>query len=82
MLAKLQKWGNSQGLRFSKTVLEQAEMKVGDEVNISVERQKIVIEPATQVRGKYRLKDLVSKMPKDYRPEEIDWGPPAGKEEW
>jgi len=82
MLAKLQKWGNSQGLRFSKTVLEQAQMKVGDEVSISVDRRRIVIEPATQIRGKYRLKDLVSKLPKDYRAEEVDWGIPSGKEEW
>ena len=82
MLAKLQKWGNSQGLRFSKTVLEQAQMKVGDEVTISVQGGRIIVEPATMIRGKYRLKDLVSKMPKNYKAEEVDWGAPAGKEEW
>jgi len=82
MLTKLQKWGNSQGLRFSKAVLEEAQLKVGDQVSVSVQGQKIVIEPATKIRGKYRLKDLVSKMPKNYKAEVVDWGAPVGKEEW
>jgi len=82
MLAKLQKWGNSQGVLFPTAMLEQTELKVGDEVNISVEGQRIVIEPAARARGRYRLMDLVSKMPKDYMADEVDWGPPVGKEEW
>jgi antitoxin MazE len=82
MLTKLQKWGNSQGLRVSKAVLEEAKLKVGDEVSVSVQGQRIVIESVTKIRGKYRLKDLVSKMPKNHKTEEVDWGTPAGKEEW
>lgn len=82
MLTKVQKWGNSQGLRFTKAVLEEARMKVGDEVSISVRGRKIVIEPVVKVRGKYDLKELVSRMPKNYQVEEVDWGLPVGKEQW
>ncbi len=82
MLSKIQKWGNSQGLRFTKTLLQEAQINVGDEVNVSVQEGRIIIEPVTKVRGKYDLKELVSKMPQEYHAEELDWGEPSGKEVW
>ena len=82
MLTKIQKWGNSQGLRFTKALLEEAQINVGDEVQVSVHKGRIVVEPVTKVRGRYDLEALISKMPKGYRAEELDWGPPAGREVW
>ena len=82
MLGKIQKWGNSQGLRLTKTLLQEAQINVGDEVIVSVQNGRIIIEPATQVRGKYDLKKLISKIPQEYQAEELDWGEPIGKEEW
>jgi antitoxin MazE len=82
MLAKVQKWGNSQGLRFPKTILEEAQVNVGDEVRVSVRGRKIIIEPVEKIRGKHDLKELVSRMPKNYHVEEVEWGAPVGKEEW
>ena len=82
MLSKVQKWGNSQGLRFTKALLQEAQINVGDEVNVSVQEGRIIIEPVTKVRGKYDLKELVSKMPQEYHVEELDWGEPIGKEVW
>ena len=82
MLSKIQKWGNSQGLRFTKALLQEAQINVGDEVSVSVENGRIIVEPATKVRGKYDLKELVSRIPQDYQAEELDWGEPVGKEEW
>ena len=82
MLSKIQKWGNSQGLRFTKALLQEAQMNVGDEVSISVQKGRIIVESATKVRGKYDLKELVSKIPQEYQAEELDWGEPVGKEEW
>lgn len=80
MLGKIQKWGNSQGLRFTKALLQEAQMNVGDEVNVSVRNGQIIVELATKVRGKYDLKELVSKIPQEYQAEELDWGEPVGKE--
>ncbi|MBI4487892.1 MAG: AbrB/MazE/SpoVT family DNA-binding domain-containing protein [Deltaproteobacteria bacterium] len=82
MLSKVQKWGNSQGLRFPKAILEDAHIEVGDQVNVSVRGRKIIVEPVKKVRGKYDLKELASRMPKNYQVEEVDWGAPVGKEEW
>ena len=82
MVTKVQKWGNSQGLRFSKAILEEAHINVGDQVNISVKKGQIIVEPVTKVRGKYDLRELFSKMPQNYQVEELDWGKPIGKEVW
>lgn len=82
MVTKVQKWGNSQGLRFSKALLDEAQIKVGDEVNVSVQKGRIIVEPVTKVRGRYDLKALVAKMPKGSQTEKLDWGPPVGREAW
>ena len=82
MFTKLQKWGNSQGIRLSKDLLKEAHINVGDEVQISVQKGRIVVEPVTKVLGKYNLKELIAQIPKDYQPEEVDWGTPTGKEVW
>ena len=82
MLSKVQKWGNSQGLRFTKALLQEAQINVGDEVNVSVQKGRIIVEPVTKVRGRYDLKELVSKIPQEYQAEELDWGEPIGKEVW
>ena len=82
MLTKVQKWGNSQGLRLSKHILNEAQIEVGDEVEVLVQDGSIIVKPAVKVRGKYDLKELVAKMPKKYKPEEEDWGEPVGNEAW
>ena len=82
MLTRIQKWGNSQGLRFTKALLEEAQINVGDEVQVSVHKGRIVVEPVTRVRGRYDLEALISKMPESYQAEELDWGPPVGREVW
>jgi len=82
MLTKVQKWGNSQGLRFPKEILSRAHISIGDEVDIQIHHGEIVIKPVTRIRGKYNLNDLVSKIPDNYESEEQNWGSPVGKEEW
>ncbi len=82
MITKVQKWGNSQGLRLAKDVLAHAHIEVGDEVDVAVEDGVIVVAPARRVRGKYRLEDLVSRIPADYESKEIDWGKAVGREAW
>lgn len=82
MLTKIQKWGNSQGLRFTKALLHEARINVGDEVNVSIQEGRIIVEPMTKVRGRYDLKELLSRMPETYQAEEVNWGPPVGKEVW
>ncbi|BCG63039.1 MAG: antitoxin MazE [Methyloprofundus sp.] len=82
MLSKVQKWGNSQGIRIPKNLLENSHIKVGEEVVISAENGKIIVESTHKIRGKYDIKDLVNKMPHDYEVEEENWGDPLGQEVW
>jgi antitoxin MazE len=82
MVTKLQKWGNSQGLRLSKRVLEEAQLAQGDTVDVAVQDGVIIIAPARGSRGRASLKDLVRRIPADYRPEGVGWGRPMGKEAW
>jgi antitoxin MazE len=82
MITRIRKWGNSQGLRFPLELLKQASISVGEEVDISAKSGSIIVKPAARNRGKYRLKDLVDKMPRGYKVKETDWGKPVGKEVW
>ena len=82
MLAKIQKWGNSQGLRLTKNLLADAQLEVGDEVDISVKDGIIIVTPAKRIRGRHNLKDLVAGIPENYQTDEVDWGEPVGKEVW
>ena len=82
MVTKVQSWGNSQGLRLSRQILEEAHISVGDEVDLAVHDGVIVVAPARRVRGRCSLKELVARIPRDYKPQEVDWGEPVGKEVW
>lgn len=82
MITKVQKWGNSQGLRLSKELLSNVEIDVGDAVDVAVRDGVLVVTPARRVRGRLDLEELVRRIPKGYKPKDIDWGPPVGREVW
>ena len=82
MITKVQKWGNSQGLRLSRELLADADISVGDEVDVATSDGVIVITPVRRVRGALELESLVREIPADYESEVVDWGPPAGREVW
>jgi len=82
MVTRVQKWGNSQGLRLAKQVLEDACISVGDDVVVTARDGVIVIAPIKRIRGKRSLQELVSRIPKNYEVREIDWGEPVGREAW
>ncbi len=80
MILIINKWGNSQGLRFPKEFLNKINISVGMSVKAEYVDGKIIIEPVHTPK-KFNIKELVKKIPKDYKPEEYDWGI-KGKEEW
>jgi len=82
MITKVQKWGNSQGIRLSKELLSDVEINVGDAVDVAVRDGALVVTPLRRVRGGHDLRALVRRIPKDYKPEELDWGYPVGREVW
>ncbi len=82
MITKVQKWGNSQGLRLAKQLLQEAGLAVGDDVEVALRDGVIVISPARRVRGKVSLQELVADLPENAVAEETDWGEPRGREAW
>ena len=82
MITRVQKWGNSQGLRLSKELLSEADLQVGDAVEVAVRGGALVVMPARRVRGALNLEQLVDSIPSDYQPGELDWGSPRGREIW
>ena len=66
MTTKIQKWGNSQGLRLPRHVLEDTHINVGDDVDITAKDGVIIISPIKRIHGKYDIKELLSHIPKDY----------------
>lgn len=82
MVTTIQKWGNSQGLRFPKLLLEEAQMQLGEEVRLFVEDGRIVVEPVRRVRGRYKLEELLADYPDNENQDIVDWGSPVGDEVW
>jgi antitoxin MazE len=82
MITKVQKWGNSQGLRLSKALLADAQIDVGDAVDVSVQDGALIITPVHRVRGGHDLRDLVRRIPKGPASSELEWGPAVGREAW
>ncbi len=82
MVTKVQKWGNSQGLRLSKQLLDQTDINVGDEVEIVVSERQILVKKAVQAEPKFDIKKLVARIPKGYKAKEDSFGPAVGKEDW
>ncbi|MCI0489924.1 MAG: transcriptional regulator/antitoxin, MazE [Blastocatellia bacterium] len=80
MVSKIQKWGNSQGVELEKQTLEDADLSIGDDVEIIVQEGQILVRKLS--KSKFDLNELLSRMPDDYEVREESFGKPVGKEEW
>ena len=80
MVTKVQKWGNSQGLRLAKHVLENARIAIGDDIEVIVGEEQITLKKV--VKPKYDLAEMVARMPRDYKTREESFGKSVGREEW
>lgn len=81
MTAKISKWGNSQGLRMPKDIMDSLHLQVGDNVNITMLDGKVIIEPMKKEILNYDLNALISKIPTNYKASE-EFDTTIGKEEW
>ena len=80
MVLTINKWGNSQGIRFPKDLLKKLHAKVGSSLNVEYQDGKVIIEPI-ELPKKYNIHELVADIkPKDR--EEVSWGKAEGKEVW
>lgn len=81
MTVNIQKWGNSQGIRIPKHMLDDLAWSETETVDISIDDGKIIIEKFRAPERK-TIKDLFEGFKGKYEPEDIDWGEPSGGEVW
>ena len=77
LYTKVQKWGNSKGIRIPKDILESVGLNENDKVEIKVKNGSLVIIP---VKKHKTLKERIAEYNGDYKCEEWDTGNPNGKE--
>ena len=77
MNTRIQKWGNSLAVRIPRAFAEQMGLQTDSPVNISLEGDRLVIEPV-----RFALADLLADVTPENIHGETDWGAPVGKEVW
>ena len=77
----ISKWGNSQGLRIPKEIIEALNINIGDKVRLFIEKNRLVLEPVKK-KKKYNISELVEKIPDNYSKEAEHFSEPMGKEIW
>jgi len=80
MITKVQKWGNSLGVRIPKPVAEDTRLRAGSRVDVREEGDRLIIVPVEQ--PSFRLEDLLKGVSKKNLHTEADFGVPEGKEAW
>ena len=80
MQTKIQKWGNSLALRIPKSFAVNVNLKQNELVDLSIEKDKIVITPITE--NEYSLDELLEGVSENNLHTEFDTGVAVGKEIW
>jgi antitoxin MazE len=76
----VRKWGNSAAVRIPAAVLDAAGLKADDAVEVHEEDGRVVIEKARP--QPITLEWLLAGITPDNLHEEVDFGPPVGREFW
>ena len=80
MEARLQKWGNSDGIRIPSSLLKTLNLKTNDMVTIEQVDDKIVISKSKN--NKVSLKKLFDNYNGDNLSKDFEWDDPRGNEIW
>lgn len=89
MYATIQKWGNSQGLRIPKTLLDAIGLRENDRVELVQSEDSIQIRKPAAARHRSLEERLtafygksVDELGRIASKPEVDWGKPEGAELW
>jgi antitoxin MazE len=80
MQTKIQKWGNSLGLRIPKSFAAEAQVEDGSTVDLSVENGRLLVRPLRA--RKYALAQLLKQVNARNVHGEVATGVPRGREAW
>ncbi len=82
LTTSISKWGNGQGIRIPKNILEFLKWTESEKVEIIAENDGIKIKKITVHEKRKNIKELFEYFNEIYKKENIDWGEPVGKEIW
>jgi antitoxin MazE len=77
MQSRVQKWGNSLGVRIPLSLAEKTGLKEGVPVDLQADDDALVIR-----RKQYSLEQLLAQVSTDNTHKEIETGHPVGREAW
>jgi antitoxin MazE len=80
MRLHIRKWGNSASVRIPASIMASASLAVDQLVDVREEGGVIVIEPVRSPA--YDLNALLERMTPETFPDDLDFGPPVGRESW
>jgi len=78
MTVRVQKWGNSLGVRIPKDIARQSSIGEGTELEVHYSDGRVILLPPRVPS----LKQLLAQVNPGNRPKLIDWGPAVGGEVW
>jgi len=79
MKTKIQKWGNSLGVRLPKSITEEKSLRAGTGVSVRIKNNQIVIEP---VEDELSLASMLAEVSTNNLHRETDWSDARGNEVW
>ena len=80
MEAKLQKWGNSDGIRIPSSILKALNLKTNDMVSLEQVEDKIII--SKPKKNKISLQDKFNEYHGENLTKDFEWDEARGKEIW
>jgi antitoxin MazE len=80
MRVRIQKWGNSLALRIPKPFAEEARVRQGSIVDLSMAEGRLVASPLS--RSQWTLARLLAGVTRKNLHREADFGRPVGREAW
>ena len=80
MQTRIQRWGNSLGLRIPRSFAAEVGVDAGSEVDLSIRDGDLVVKPVR--RRTYQLRDLLRKITAKNLHGEVNTGDPVGREIW
>jgi len=83
MQTTIVKWGNSQGIRLPKFLLDSVNLTDNDTVEVTATDDTIIIKKSESKRKRETIQEIFADYDGGFfQTEEIDWGKPQGNEIW
>jgi antitoxin MazE len=83
MQTTIVKWGNSQGIRLPKFLLDSVNLSDHDTVEVTATEDTIIIKKAGSERKRETIEEIFAGYDGGFfQTEEMDWGDPQGNEVW